>query len=217
MLASPENDRKTNRFNDAEMRSRRTFVAGTLERWSAKSTCRPLLRGKSGKLAKPCVSGITLSMASPGAPMGERLYHVGFAGLSNFCSFPTISPPVRSGRGGWWSRFPANLGIPDGMDIDVEGNPGLPSGAVQPCVVGPPSPGRFLAEISVPCSPAQLLLFLAAGLDRLFSHLGSRGPETRGPCGATSLAGGVFVCDPGTSGGRGSSVSRHDRFHSNDQ
>ncbi len=198
MLASPESDRKTNRFNDAKCDPAGRYVAGTLSMVGEKNVAALYSVEKNGSW-QSLRTGITLSNGLAWSADGRTLYHVDSLAYQ-ISQFPYDLATGRVGEGRVIIEVPKELGIPDGMEIDAEGNLWVAHWGGFAVRCWSPVTGQCLAEISLPCAQPTSCCFGGPGLDRLFITSARNGlkPEALEQ---QPLAGAVFVCEPGVSGG----------------
>lgn len=150
LLGSPERNSPDNRFNDGKCDPAGRFIAGTLNR-GGKAGAAALYslsdRGEISQLFAP----VTLSNGLAWSADGETLYHVDSL-LRQIAAFD-----YDPGTGEVTNRrivveVPESLGLPDGMDIDEDGNLWVAhwGGAAVRC--WSPETGKCIAEIPLPCS-----------------------------------------------------------------
>jgi len=109
---------------------------------------------------------------------------------------------MRRGRLGARSvvvRVPEAMGLPDGMEVDREGNRWVGHWGGNAVRCWSPRTGECLAEVHVPCSQVTSCCFGGPDLDRLdltTARVGLNEEELR----QQPLAGSLFVCHPGVAG-----------------
>lgn len=150
ILGSPESDLPENRFNDGKCDPVGRFVAGTLNR-SGKAEAAALYslndRGEIQKLFAP----VTLSNGMAWSADEGTLYHVD-SRLRQIAAFDYDLGTGLIANRRVVIEVPESFGLPDGMEIDDEGNLWVAhwGGAAVRC--WSPQSGRCLAQISMPCS-----------------------------------------------------------------
>jgi sugar lactone lactonase YvrE len=197
MLASPERDRTTNRFNDGKCDPAGRFVAGTLSMVGERGVAALYSVEKDGNW-KSLRPNLVLSNGLAWTADGSILYHVDSLAYE-ITRFPYDLATGEIGEGKVVLRIPPELGVPDGMDIDVDGNLWVAHWGGNSVRCWSPVTGECLAEVSVPASQPSSCCFGGSGLSRLFITSAREGmsPEALQK---QPYAGCVFVCDPGTSG-----------------
>ena len=197
LIARPERDRPSNRFNDAKCDPAGRFVAGTLSMVGERNVSSLYSIGKNG-VWQNLLSELTLSNGLAWSADGGTMYHVDSLAY-RISKYPYDVATGRIGEGTVVVEVPREAGIPDGMEIDIEGNlwVGHWGGFAIRC--WSPVTGECLARVSVPCAQPTSCCFGGPGLNRLFITTAREGmkPEALAE---QPLAGSIFVCDPGTTG-----------------
>lgn len=197
MLASPESDRTTKRFNDGKCDPVGRFVAGTLSMVGEREVADLYSVEKNGDW-KNLRTRLILSNGLAWTADGSTLYHVDSLAYE-ITQFPYDLATGRIGEGRVVVKVPPELGVPDGMDIDVDGNLWVAHWGGFSVRCWSPLTGECLAQVSVPAAQPTSCCFGGPGLNRLFITSAREGMEPEALA-AQTFAGSVFVCEPGTTG-----------------
>lgn len=197
MLAAPESDRPTNRFNDGKCDPVGRFVAGTLSMVGERNVSALYSVEKDGDW-QHLRQNIVLSNGLAWTADGSTMYHVDSLAYQ-VTRFSYDIGTGRIGEGQVVIQVPTELGVPDGMDIDSEGNLWIAHWGGSAVRCWSPVTGEHLADVEVPCAQPSSCCFGGPGLDRLFITSAREGmkPEALAD---QPLAGSVFVAEPGVSG-----------------
>ena len=191
ILASPEKGVQGNRFNDGKCDPVGRFVTGTLNMNGLQNAA--ALYSLDPKLGvKKIFSPVTCSNGLAWSADGTTMYYIDTL-TWEIAVFPYDLQTGDLGSRRVVATIPKEMGLPDGMAIDSEGNlwVGHWDGGAVRC--WSPVTGQCLAEIPMPCLRATSCCF--GGLD--FSSLFI---TTAQDDAGSELAGSVFVCEPGVSG-----------------
>lgn len=197
ILASPERNVLGNRFNDGKCDPAGRFVAGTMN-MQGKHGTGALYAFERKQGARKILDSVSLSNGLAWSADGATLYYVDTP-TREIASFSYDLETARLGDRKIVASIPPEMGFPDGMDIDIDGNLWVAhwEGYVVRC--WSPVTGQCLAEVRLPCSCPTSCCFGGVDLDRLFitsANGGTLNDESQ----AHSLAGSIFVCEPGVVG-----------------
>lgn len=197
LLATPEKDRPDNRFNDGKCDPAGRFVAGTLNmKGQAKQAALYSMSG-DGRIAT-LLSPVSLSNGLAWSEDGCTLFYIDTP-TREIAAFPYDQETGGLGGRTVVVKVPGELGMPDGMDIDTDGNLWVGHWGGNAVRCWSPVTGECLAVIPVPCSNVTSCCFGGPHLDRLFittARVGLSDDQLK----QQPLAGSVFVCNPGVSG-----------------
>jgi sugar lactone lactonase YvrE len=197
ILASPEAGVPGSRFNDGKCDPAGRFLAGTLN-MEGKEASSALYSIDGRGSVRRLVEHVTISNGLAWTAEGRALYYVDTPTfeIARFDYDPASSS---IGRRSVAVRVPREMGYPDGMDIDADGNLWVAhwdGGAVR---CWSPRTGECLAEIAVPCARPTSCCFGGPGLDRLFITTARVGLSEADLAGQP-LSGSIFSCAVGVSG-----------------
>jgi sugar lactone lactonase YvrE len=197
ILASPEAALPRSRFNDGKCDPAGRFLAGTLDMDGRERTSALYSLEARGQLRR-LLAGVSISNGLAWTADGRTLYYIDTPTFE----IARFDYDVATGSLGGRQvavRVPREMGYPDGMEIDANGDLWVAhwdEGAVR---CWSPRTGECLAEIRLPCSRPTSCCFGGPGLDRLFvttARIGlSEADLSRQP-----LAGSVFSCAVGVAG-----------------
>lgn len=197
MLASPENPELGNRFNDGKCDPAGRFVAGTLSMVRRQNVASLYSVEKTGAW-QTLLTELTLSNGLAWTADGRTLYHVDTLAC-RISSYPYDLATGQIGAGKVILDIPRELGFPDGMEIDNEGNLWVAHWGGSAVRCWSPETGECLAEIKVPCAQPSSCCFGGPGLNQLYITSAREGLNEEA-LREQPLAGSVFVCEPGVSG-----------------
>jgi sugar lactone lactonase YvrE len=150
LLGAPEQDRPDNRFNDGKCDPVGRFVAGTLNR-SGMHGAASLYSLDDRREIRKLYAPVTLSNGLAWSADGRTFYHVD-SRLREIAAFDYDLESGLIANRRVVIEVPDGLGLPDGMDIDKDGNLWVAhwGGAAVRC--WSPVTGQCLGQISTPCS-----------------------------------------------------------------
>lgn len=190
----PEYGIEGSRFNDGKCDPAGRFLAGTLSMTGQKKSSALYSLDRNGYLEK-IHSPVTLSNGLAWSSDGQTLYHIDTPTQAITAFFYDVQTG-RLGKPKTVVHVPEELGWPDGMCIDQNGNLWVAHWGGSAVRCWNPSTGECLAQISTPCSQPTSCCFGGSDLASLFitsarlSDDVAKYPE----------AGSIFVCRPGVSG-----------------
>ncbi len=197
IVASPEKATRGNRFNDGKCDPVGRFVAGTMST-EGKPGCGALYSYSGAGRIETIQDSVSISNGLAWSADGRTLYYIDTP-TREIASFAYDLETGRLGDRRVVVRVPDEWGLPDGMDIDTDGNLWVAhwdGGAVR-CWSA--TRGDCLAEIPTSCRCPTSCCFGGVGLETLF--ITSAGCAATGETNSPdSLAGCVFACEPGVAG-----------------
>ncbi|MEI8310339.1 MAG: SMP-30/gluconolactonase/LRE family protein [Verrucomicrobiota bacterium] len=195
MLAAPESHIPDNRFNDGKCDPVGRFVAGTLSR-SGQRQAAALYSIDGHGTCRKIFAPVTLSNGLAWSDDGRTLYHVDSLNRQ-IAAFDYDLETGRIANRRIAVEVPENMGLPDGMDIDDEGNLWVAHWGGWAVRCWSPATGRRLAEIPMPCSAPTSCCFGGASGSTLFITT-ARTEETG--AGELEWAGKIFLCETSRKG-----------------
>lgn len=196
ILASPEEDFPGNRFNDGKCDPMGRFVAGTLNMQGKAQVC-ALYSFEFPAGFKKLIAPVSLSNGLAWNADGSVLYFVD-SSTREIAAFDYDCGTGQAGARAVITKVPPELGIPDGMTIDVEGNLWVAhwdGGAVR-CWSA--KTGECLAEIVMPCLRPTSCCFGGPNFQKLF--ITTAQDEQSKENVSQRWDGNLFVCEPGVGG-----------------
>ncbi|CAN5389324.1 SMP-30/gluconolactonase/LRE family protein [soil metagenome] len=187
----------TSRFNDGKCDPVGRFLAGTLCMDGTPGVSALYCFEHPGSIRK-ILSEVTLSNGLAWSADGRTMYFIdsmSFAVTAFDYDLATASLSKKKTV----IQIPEAMGIPDGMDIDTEGNLWIAHWGGSAVRCWSPQTGECLAEIPTPCTqptsccfggPAYNSLYITSARTDLSLFELQRQP----------LAGSIFVCEPGVAG-----------------
>ncbi len=197
ILASPEGPELGNRFNDGKCDPAGRFIAGTLSMEGRKKAA-SLYSFESSGAWQALLTEVTLSNGLAWTSDGTTLYHIDTLACL-ISSYPYDLATGRIGAGKVVVEVPRELGFPDGMEIDAEGNLWVAHWGGSAVRCWSPATGECLAEIRTPCPQPSSCCFGGPELNQLLITSAREGMSEEA-LREYPLSGSVFVCDPGVSG-----------------
>jgi len=197
LLASPEKNRADSRFNDGKCDGAGRFVAGTLN-MAGRAGGSALYSFSPGGAVETIHAPVTISNGLAWSADGATLFYID-SSTREVAAFPYDQETGRLGARSVVVRVPDAMGLPDGMDIDQEGNLWVGHWGGNAVRCWSPRTGECLAEVPVPCSQVTSCCFGGPSLDRLYittARVSLSGEELQ----CQPLAGSLFVSDPGVAG-----------------
>jgi sugar lactone lactonase YvrE len=196
-VASPDKGISGNRCNDGKCDLSGRFVVGTLNMNGQQNAAALYSIGTDGKLKK-ILSPTTISNGLAWSADGKTLYFVD-SPTYQIVAFDYDAATGQLENRTVVVRVPKEAGLPDGMDIDTEGNlwVGHWGGGAVRC--WSPATGECLAEVPVPCPHPTSCCFGGPNFDRIYITT-ARMPIQNHELFSFPLAGSVFVCDPEAQG-----------------
>ncbi len=185
-VASPEKDQPESRFNDGKCDPVGRFLAGT------QNSAGGGLYSLNGQGDwKPLYSPVTCSNGLAWTADGSTMYYIDTL-TREIASFPYDLATGAIGERSVAVTIPPEMGYPDGMTIDAEGNlwVGFWDGGAIRCIS--PRTGECLVEVKTPCSRPTSCCFGGDNFEKLFIT-SARGDDP-------ADGGEVFVCEPGVHG-----------------
>ncbi len=182
-----------NRFNDGKWDPFGRFVVGTLNPNGVRGTAHLYSMDpvRAPGALKLLLSDVDLSNGLAWTPDGRTLYHVD--SLKHTVTAHDYDPETGGlSNSRMVIQVPEDMGIPDGMDIDPEGNLWVAHWNGSAVRRWSPKTGQCLEEIPLPCSrPTSCCL---GGADDLLITTARTG-LTEGQIAKEPLAGSIFVAD----------------------
>jgi sugar lactone lactonase YvrE len=197
MLASPEAFLPSSRFNDGKCDPAGRFLAGTFD-MDGKERTSALYSIDGRGCLRQLLDGVTISNGLAWTADGRTLYYIDTPTFE-VARFDYDLATGSLGERHVAVRVPPEMGYPDGMEIDVNGDLWVAhwdGGAVR---CWSPRTGECLAEIRLPCSRPTSCCFGGPGLDRLFITTARIGLSEADLAGQP-LAGSLFSCPVGVTG-----------------
>ena len=197
VLASHDTNARGARFNDGKCDPRGRFLAGTLSSSSRESAC-SLYSYEPVQGLRTLCDGVILSNGLAWDQAGTTLYYIDSMRreVAAF-AYDLETGSLRDQR--VVVEVPAELGVPDGMTIDAEGNLWIAHWGGYAVRCWCPRTGACLQKIDLPCAQPTSCCFGGPDFKRLFITTARMGlsPEELA---AQPLAGSVFFCDLETHG-----------------
>lgn len=196
-IASVEEDRKRNRFNDGKCDPKGRFWVGTMS-IDGQPGAGSLYSLAQGQGITQKVPHVTISNGLGWSPDGSRLFYVDTSTQRiDVFQFDMASGNISDRRP--LVEIPASRGAPDGIAVDSDGHiwVALWGGGAVECYDG--ISGRNLDRIELEVSLVTSCCFGGPSMDRMFitsARTGLSETELR----AEPVAGGVFGCRPGVCG-----------------
>ena len=185
------------RFNDGKCDPAGRFLAGTLSDSESEPVCALYSYAPDREIGK-IREGIILSNGLAWDSQGTTLYYIDSL-TYEIAAFVYCIESGSLGAHRVVIRIPPKMGIPDGMDIDVDGNLWIAHwGAASVCCWSPQT-GECLYKIALPCTQPTSCCFGGPGYTRLYITTAREGLSDE-ELSKQPLAGHVFVCEPGTQG-----------------
>jgi sugar lactone lactonase YvrE len=197
ILASPEASLPGSRFNDGKCDPAGRFLAGTLDMDGQERSSGLYSIDGRGRLRR-LLDGVTISNGLAWTADGGTLYHIDTPTFE-IARFDYDVATGTLGERHVVVRVPPEMGFPDGMEIDANGDLWVAhwdGGAVR---CWSPRTGRCLTEVRLPCSRPTSCCFGGPDLDRLFITTARIGLSETALAGQP-LAGGLFSCQVGVAG-----------------
>ena len=197
LLAAPEKNQAGSRFNDGKCDAAGRFVAGTLN-MAGRTGASALYSIGCGGAVEVLHAPATISNGLAWSADGATLYYID-SPTREIAAFPYDQETGRLGARSVVVRVPDAMGLPDGMDIDREGNLWVGHWGGNAVRCWSPRTGECLAEVPVPCSQVTSCCFGGPEWDLLYittARVGLNEEQLR----QEPLAGSLFVCQPGVSG-----------------
>lgn len=197
VMTSPEKDIPTNRFNDGKCDPSGRFVGGTLSMIGAGKAS--ALYSFDNKLVSRKIYGpVSISNGLAWSLDGRTMYYIDTL-VPEVKAFPYDLATGEIGAETAVVKFGPELGLPDGMSIDAEGNLWVAFWGGWAVRCYSPKTGELLATVEVPCSQPTSCCFGGPNLDQLFITT-ARCEISEENLKKEPLAGSIFVCEPGVKG-----------------
>ena len=202
LLATPEVDSPENRFNDGKCDPAGRFLAGTLNLCGRPEAAALYSLGEARGCQK-IFSPVTLSNGLAWSEDGKTFYHVDSL-LRQITAFDydlrcgSLSNPRVI------VKVPESWGLPDGMDIDAEGNLWVAHWGGWAVRCWSPVTGECIGKISIPCSSPTSCCF--GGEDGATLFITSSG-DTKVAGEDPAFAGKIFSCRTSVKGNPARSFS----------
>lgn len=196
-ICFPEKDKEGNRFNDGKCSPAGTLWAGTMSmtgKHNAGSLYRIYGNGKYTKM----IDSVTISNGITWSPDGTKMYYIDTP-TSVVMEFDynkeadTITNPRIA------IRIPSDMGYPDGMTIDRNGNLWIAHWGGFGVYCWNPQSGKLLAKVEVPAKNVTSCAFGGLNFDTLFITTARTG-NTPEELEKYPYSGSVFISYPGTKG-----------------
>jgi sugar lactone lactonase YvrE len=195
IVGEPERENKRVRMNDGKCDPFGRFWAGSMS-YSETEPLGSLYVLGSDRHIVPVASGLTISNGLGWSPSGDTMYHIDSATYS--VAAVDFDPAAGSlcERRILWEVSSAN-GMPDGMAVDAEGGLWIAFWNGHAVRRYAPS-GELLAEVEVLAGQVTSCCFGGSQLEELYITTAAQGLSSVEV--AKTLAGRVFVADPGVAG-----------------
>lgn len=190
-VATLENEPPENRFNDGQRDSAGRFLIGTLNQAGLRGTAALYGLNPDGGLTR-LLSGLHLSNGMAWSRDGKTLFHVDSL-AREIAAYTYESAGARLSNRRVVVQVPEEWGLPDGMDIDCEGNLWVAHWGGWAVRCWSPQSGTCLREIRVPCSQPTSCRFGGPLGDSLLITSARTG-LSEDELAQQPLAGSVFVC-----------------------
>lgn len=186
------------RMNDGKCDPVGRFLAGTMHEDHHTGLAK-LYSVDRGLKPRVVLEGLTISNGLGWSPDGLKFYHIDTTQRRIDVYDYDLETGIPSNRRAL-TRVPEKDGWPDGMAVDQEGNlwVALWGGAAINCYEG--ETGRIVDRIACPVTQPTSCCFGGKGMDQLFITSARQGLVEDSERASESLAGSVFVAQPGPSG-----------------
>ncbi len=197
ILATPEKDVPTNRFNDGKCDPAGRLVGGGLSMVSERGAS-ALYSFEGDFTWRKLYAPVSISNGLAWSQDGGTLYYIDTL-VPEVKAFPYDLATGEIGEETAAVKFAPGQGLPDGMTIDAEGNLWVAFWGGWAVRCYSPKTGELLATVEVPCSQVTSCTFGGPNLDRLFITTARIGISEE-KLAKEPLAGSIFVCEPGVQG-----------------
>lgn len=193
VVARPADKGAGIRYNDGKCGPDGRFWAGTMA-YDMRVGAGALYRLDTDWRLHKVLDGVTISNGLVWSADGRTMYYID-SPTREVVAFDYDVGTGAIGKGQVAIRVPVRMGVPDGMDIDVDGRLWIAhhgDGAVR---CWDAEDGRLLATVDVPTPKTTSCAFGGPGMDQLFITSAGGGEDE-----ADEWAGGLFVVEPGVRG-----------------
>jgi D-xylonolactonase len=195
LIANPEPDRPTNRFNDGKIDREGRFWAGTMDD-SEKAAQGALYRLDPDLAWTRVDDGYRVTNGPAFSPDGRTMYHNDSARQVVYAF--DLSPEGEAANRRVFAHFARGDGYPDGMTVDSEGCLWIAFWDGW-CLRRLSPAGEVIGTLEVPVQRPTSCVFGGPNLDRLFITSARVGLD-QAALAAQPQAGGLFVARPGVNG-----------------
>lgn len=197
MVASPERDVPTNRFNDGKVDPAGRFWAGTMDR-DGKPGKGALYRLDRDGSVHRMIEGVSISNGIVWSGDARRMYYIDTTTReAAVYDYDIATGEIANRRVA--VTFPRSLGFPDGMAIDAEDNLWVAMWGSGLVTRWNPATGEMLGSLAIPASQVTSCAFGGAGLDELYVTTARTGLDAAALA-KEPLAGSLFRARPGARG-----------------
>lgn len=187
-LSAPSNEPSNNRFNDGKCDPRGRFLAGTMD--MGETDPYGSLYSFDGKSITKLLSSVTISNGMAWSPDHKTYYYIDtptheVKAFDYDLDTGTIANPRLA------IRIPAELGWPDGMTSDTQGNLWIAMWGGAQVTKWDPNTGGLLEQISIPAKNVSSCVFGGTNLNELYITSARKGLD-EAALQQYPLTGGVF-------------------------
>jgi sugar lactone lactonase YvrE len=191
LIADPESEILTNRFNDGKCDSAGRLWAGTMDMRSPRSATGALYCLHGDHRIESKYGPVTVSNGLVWTRDGGTMYYIDTPRKSVIAfDFDLATGAITNERTAWDTS--AQAGVPDGMTIDDQDRLWIAFCHGGKVVCWNPASGQIEGEVTFPTIETTACAFGGPGLKQLFVTTGMKSGEP--------LSGRVFVCEPGAAG-----------------
>lgn len=197
IIATPEKDTPTNRFNDGKCDPAGRFIGGGLSMVGQKRAS-SLYSFDQHLAARRIFGPVSISNGLAWSLDGSIMYYID-SPAREVMAFPYDVKTGEIGEKATAIDLSGCQGIPDGMTIDRDGNLWIAFWGGWAVKCFSPATGEHLATVELPVSQPSSCAFGGPNLNQLFITT-ARVEISEDKLAAEPLAGSLFVCEPGVSG-----------------
>ena len=197
VIASPENEPSTNRFNDGKCDPRRRFLAGSMDNGETEPT--GWLYSFDGKSITKLLSNVTISNGMTWSPDHKTFYYIDtptrkvmafdYDLESGAIANPRLAIDIPDQSIGW----------PDGMTSDTQGNLWIAMWGGAQVTKWDPNTGKLLEQIPVPAKNVSSAIFGGKNRNELYLTSARKGLDDA-TLAEYPLTGGVFHIETNVEG-----------------
>ncbi len=197
LLADPESDKPSNRFNDGKCDARGRFWAGTMS-MAGESKAGSLYVMESDHSVQHVLGSVTTSNGLDWSPDLSTMYYIDTPTMKvRAYHFDLDAGKISEER--VVVEYPEGVGRPDGMTVDAEGMLWTAHWDGGRISRWDPATGKVLATVTVPADRVTCCTFGGEQLDVLFITTARHGLN-EAQLAQQPHAGGLFAVQPGVSG-----------------
>lgn len=197
IIATPEKDIPTNRFNDGKCDPAGRFIGGTLSMVGQKGAS-SLYSFDQHLSARKIFGPVSISNGLAWSADGHTMYYID-SPTREIMAFPYDVKTGKIGETTTAVNLSGYEGIPDGMAIDRDDNLWVAFWGGWSVKCFSPKTGEHLATVELPVSQPSSCAFGGSNLDQLFITT-ARVEIPEDKLAEEPLAGGIFICEPGVTG-----------------